>query len=88
MGSEGPSPPWGWREAPTSTGSATLGGGNGDRRGAVGGVVQVAGDGHVLLTQVGTRLAAGAAGKHTCLGRESRRASALASPATRAGRAG
>lgn len=50
--------------------------------------MQVAGDGHVLLTQVGTRLAAGAAGKHTCLGRESRRASALASPATRAGRAG
>lgn len=49
--------------------------------------MQVAGDGHVLLTQVGTRLAAGAAGKHTCLGRESRRVAALASLAAHAGHA-
>lgn len=33
------------------------------------GVVQAAGDRSVLLTQVGTRLAPGAVGKHTCLGR-------------------
>lgn len=50
--------------------------------------MQVAGGGHVLLTQVGTRLAAGAVGKHTCLGRESCRVAALASPAARADRAG
>lgn len=60
---------------------STLGGGQGAER-SRGGVVQVAGDGHVLLTQVGTQLAAGAMGKHTCLGRTSRRANALASPAT------
>lgn len=52
-----------------------------------GGVVQVARDGHVLLTQVGTQLAASAMGKHTCLGRESHRAAALASLAARAGHA-
>lgn len=34
-----------------------------------GGVVQAAGDRSVVLTQVGTRLAPGAVGKHTCLGR-------------------
>lgn len=85
VGSEGPSPPRGWQEAPTGTSSATLGR-NGERKGAVGMFVQV--DGHVLLTQVGTRLAAGAVGKHTCLGRESCRAAALVSPAACADRAG
>lgn len=49
--------------------------------------MQVARDGHVLLTQVGTQLAASAMGKHTCLGRESHRAAALASLAARAGHA-
>lgn len=45
-------------------------------------------DSHVLLTQVGTRLAAGAVGKHTCLGLESCRAAALVSPAACADCAG
>lgn len=41
--------------------------GHREQRG-VRGIVQVAKDSHVLLTQVGTRLGAGAMGKHTCLG--------------------
>lgn len=45
--------------------------------------MQVARESHVLLTQVGTQLAGGTTGKHTCLGRV--RCQALTSPSARIG---
>lgn len=66
-GSGAPSPPRGWQVALTGTVSAPLGRTQGAERSS-GGIVQVARDSHVLLTQVGTQLGAGATSKHTCLG--------------------
>lgn len=43
--------------------------GLGSREELGGGVLQVVGDGEVLLTQVGMWLAAGVVGKHTCPGK-------------------